>query len=203
MSLTLILDILIVALLVPTILFAWVLNSRLADLRRNRDELARLIATFNDATQRAESGIPKLRRAADDAARGLQDRVDKAQTLRDDLAFMVDRADTTLGRLEDTRPARTGGTAAAAANGFAPERGGRARPGTGRGGMREGRSGPDAGASTGLPAPPPVPGRKASAGDGGEGGHGRGGVDTSEDFFLEDERSEAERELLRALQSGR
>jgi hypothetical protein len=190
LSLSLILDIVIVVLLVPTILFAWVLNSRLADLRRNRDELARLIATFNDATQRAESGIPKLRRAADDAARGLQDRVEKAQTLRDDLAFMVDRAEATLGRMEKSGKGRPGGAAPAG------RRGG-ASGGTGSGTAE--RVGP-----AGLPAPPPLPSRAGDDDDHATPPRARGAAPAAaEDFFIEDERSEAERELLRALQSGR
>ncbi|MBB4287035.1 DUF6468 domain-containing protein [Roseospira goensis] len=188
MSLSLILDIVIVALLVPTIVFAWILNGRLADLRRNRDELARLIGNFNEATHRAESGIPKLRKAADDAGRALQDRVEKAQTLRDDLAFMVDRAESVLGTLEDgTRAGRGAGS------------GVRATP---RPGERRGRGGGTAGAAPAsgpsVPAPPPVPGRAG-------GGERPAPVteDTDDDFFVEDERSDAERELLRALQSVR
>lgn len=191
LSLSLILDIVIVVLLVPTILFAWVLNSRLADLRRNRDELARLIATFNDATQRAESGIPKLRRAADDAARGLQDRVEKAQTLRDDLAFMVDRAEATLGRMEKSGKGRPGGVTPAGPRGGAS------------GGASGGRSAERVGPA-GLPAPPPLPGRADDDDDHAAPPRARSAAPAAaEDFFIEDERSEAERELLRALQSGR
>ncbi|KAA5606762.1 hypothetical protein F1188_05385 [Roseospira marina] len=200
MSLSTFLDIAIVALLVPTIVFAWILNSRLADLRRNRDELARLIGSFNEATHRAESGIPKLRKAADDAGRALQDRVEKAQTLRDDLAFMVDRAETTLGRLETgTRAPRASGGGTNGASSAAAERRELTRAlNEARG--RAGRPGDTTAAGSGVPAPPPVPGRRPRglnpappARDDAE----------EDDFFIEDERSEAERELLRALQSVR
>ncbi|MQX35400.1 DUF6468 domain-containing protein [Roseospira navarrensis] len=215
MELSLILDIVIVVLLVPTILFAWVLNSRLADLRRNRDELARLIGSFNEATHRAEAGIPKLRKAADDAGRALADRVEKAQILRDDLAFMVDRAETTLGKLEDgtrasPRAARSGGGSSSAGQRGDVERAlteARDRSGRPDGGYGSGRS---EGAGQTVPAPPPVPGRGAgSRVNGGSGGGGGGGgaqpqrADDEDDFFIEDERSEAERELLRALRSVR
>lgn len=203
MSLSLVLDILIVALLVPTIIFAWVLNGRLADLRRNRDELARLVGTFNDATHRAESGIPKLRKAADEAGRALQDRVEKAQTLRDDLAFMVDRAETALGRLEDGIRANRG-------------RGGEpVRESVARGEPTRGSSGGGRTVTSGVPAPPPIPGR-AGGGGGVRTAAGlsppapapspapaSGLEDGDDDFFVEDERSEAERELLRALRSVR
>jgi hypothetical protein len=198
MSLSLILDILIVALLVPTITFAWILNGRLADLRRNRDELARLIQNFNEATHRAEAGIPKLRKAADDAGRSLQDRVEKAQTLRDDLAFMVDRADTMLSKLEDGAQGRrtldrTGGTPSAAPSGM------RGRPSN--------AAQVAAVAGRGVPAPPPVPGRGSAGRMAALGAMSQTQQAPDEadedDFFVEDERSEAERELLRALRSTR
>ncbi|WP_299442972.1 DUF6468 domain-containing protein [uncultured Rhodospira sp.] len=198
MSFSFLLDVIIVALLVPTIVFAWILNGRLADLRRNRDELARLISEFNEATQRAESGIPKLRKAADDASRGLQDRVEKAQTLRDDLAFMVDRADTALGKLEDGvqgRRARAPDSAPApsslGARSHAP-------------GASAGRASAPGG---GVPAPPPVPGRRpvraAAPPPAATAAASTVSDDGDDQFFIEDERSEAERELLRALQSAR
>jgi hypothetical protein len=99
----------------------------------------------------------------------LQDRVEKAQTLRDDIAFMTERADSMAGRLEasvrsardDVRPIMP---SAPAAQGRAP----RAPRATS----------PDA-----VPAAEPFTSR---AGDG-----------------TEDDRSEAERELLRALQAVR
>ena len=101
-KLNLLLDVIIIVLLAATIVYAVILNSRLAQLRDNRDDLARLVAAFNDATARAESGIPKLRRAAEDAGNALQERVEKAQTLRDDLAFMIERADSMAGKLENS-----------------------------------------------------------------------------------------------------
>jgi len=222
MSLSLFLDIAIVALLIPTILFAWILNSRLADLRRNRDELGRLIGSFNEATHRAESGIPKLRKAADDAGRALQDRVEKAQTLRDDLAFMVDRAETMLGKLEDgTRAPRgasapprsstgsatgsSGGAATRSSGGSSADHRELSRAITEARG-RSGRPTPSAnsaanGASaSGVRAPPPIPGRNTRTPAQAPVVHD----DTEDDdFFIEDERSDAERELLRALQSVR
>lgn len=147
MDYKLVLDVVIAMLLVATILYAIVLNRRLGILRRNGDELAKLIGRFNEATMRAESSIPKLRKAADEAGQALQERVEKAQSLRDDLAFMVERADAMATRLESSvRTARN-----------------------------ESRPAPKS-------ARPVVAFNEEEAGD---------------------ERSEAERELLRALQSVR
>lgn len=155
MEYTIILDMIVAVLLAATIGYAVMLNRRLSALRRNRDDLAKLILNFNDATVRAEQSIPKLRKAAEEAGTSLQERVEKAQALRDDLAFMIERADTMANRLENgVRSARSEAKPAAAA----------------------------AAAPRARPAPAAMP---QSAGD------------------LEDERSEAERELLRALQSVR
>ncbi len=100
MTLETILNLLVIALLIPTIIFAVILNRRLSALRKSRDELAKVVANFNDATLRAEAGIPKLKKATNEASMALKDRVEKAQSLRDDLAFMIERAEEMAGKLE-------------------------------------------------------------------------------------------------------
>ncbi len=178
MDYKLILDVIVAILLAATIGYAVMLNTRLNQLRKNRDDLVKLVSAFNDATARAEAGIPKLKRAAEEAGSGLQERVEKAQSLRDDLAFMIERADAMANRLEgavrtarDSKPAAGGG----ASSGAAP---------SGVSGLGGGAARPSAGAS--RPGP--------SFGGAGMGG----GLDD-----LDEERSDAERELLRALQSLR
>jgi len=167
MDYKLILDLMVAALLAVTIIYAWILNQRLSQLRRNRDDLAKVVSSFNEATARAEAGIPKLRKAAEDSGQALQERVEKAQSLRDDLAFMIERADAMADRLEQAvrssrEEVRTQQPAAATP-----------RPGPVR-------------MAPVAPNPPPVVPTAASA-----------------EPELEDERSEAERELLRALQAVR
>jgi len=49
---------------------------------------------------RAEAGITALRQAAEDIGRQLQQKIELAQTLRDDLAYMVDRSGGVADRLE-------------------------------------------------------------------------------------------------------
>ncbi|MGN1079282.1 MAG: DUF6468 domain-containing protein [Alphaproteobacteria bacterium] len=102
MSVELFINIVVICLLVPTIIFAIILNKRLEVLRNSRADLGRLIEAFNDATTRAESGIPRLKQAADSAGSLLREQIQKAQTLRDDMAFMIERADTIVQRLEDS-----------------------------------------------------------------------------------------------------
>lgn len=108
-----ILDIVVILLLIPTIVYAVILNRRLTALRKSRDELSKVVNSFNEATMRAEAGIPKLKKATSEANLSLKDRVEKAQTLRDDLAFMIERAEELAGRLEGAvRVARSEGVAA-------------------------------------------------------------------------------------------
>ncbi|MBM3513055.1 MAG: hypothetical protein FJX59_05000 [Alphaproteobacteria bacterium] len=120
MTIETILNLVVIVLLVPTIVYAVILNRRLTALRTSRDELAKVVGSFNDATLRAEAGIPKLKKATTEANLALKDRVEKAQTLRDDLAFMIERAEELATRLEGAvRNARsealpTPGTAAPA-----------------------------------------------------------------------------------------
>jgi len=181
------LDIVVSVLMVATIAYATRLNTRLAALRKNRDDLARTILGFNEATLRAESSIPKLRKAAEEAGQALQDRVEKAQSLRDDLAFMIERADTMANRLENAvrsaridppaRPAPAPAPAAAAA-----------RPAP-------------APTPASAPARPAAPAAAAAARSAQQAAVAS--VSAAAEFGGDDDRSEAERELLRALQAMR
>lgn len=180
------LDLLVSALLIATIGYAVMLNQRLTQLRKNRDDMAKIIVSFNEATVRAESSIPKLRRAAEDAGQSLQERVEKAQSLRDDLAFMIERADTMANRLENgVRSARTEVRAAPAKD--AP------RVGT--------ASVSTLSAANSIPANS-IPGSSASGSSQGSRAATLAAAAAASEQDV-DERSEAERELLRALQSMR
>jgi hypothetical protein len=165
-----VLDLVVSVLLIATIGYAVMLNQRLTQLRKNRDDMAKIIVSFNEATVRAESSIPKLKKAAEDSGMALQERVEKAQSLRDDLAFMIERADTMANRLEN------------AVKGARSE----SRPQV----TAQTRSG-------GGMAPPPASASPQSAR-----AATVAAAAASADAEL-DERSEAERELLRALQSMR
>ena len=191
MDFRVLLDLIIALLLVATIGYAITLNNRLTALRRNRDQMAKIIASFNEATVRAESSIPKLRRAADEASGGLLERVEKAQSLRDDLAFMIERADTMANRLETAvRSARTEvRTPQSVAQTAPPPR----SQWSGSGPVMGQASTPTASIA---PAVGPVFGRAAQQAT-------MAAVGAASEDDDVDERSEAERELLRALQSMR
>jgi hypothetical protein len=94
---SLIVDVLVAVLLVVTIGYAIVLNKRLGRLRRDKAQLEKLAVTFGESTARAEDSILKLKKTAE----LLQERIDKAQSLRDDLAFLIDRGGQAADSLED------------------------------------------------------------------------------------------------------
>ncbi len=215
-----ILDIAIILVLVPTIIYAVILNRKLSALRQSKDELAKVVSSFNEATMRAEAGIPKLKKATLEANGALQERVEKAHTLRDDLAFMIERAEEMADRLEGA--VRTGrATEAPPAPAPATAAPARPMPQMSQVPPRPAAAQPDpsvasrtlAGAAmapaddndemdlraaigaaraeanvTGQREPGPAFGRQRAV---------------AENIGSEEERSEAERELLKALQSAR
>jgi len=100
-NLELIINVLIIVLLVPTIIYAYKLNKNLTILRENQNSLSRLIASLNDATIKAENSIPKLKNATEISSQNLKDVVDNAKSLKDDLTFINERADNLADRLEN------------------------------------------------------------------------------------------------------
>ena len=108
MIISLFLDILVAVLLVVTISYAVVLNRRLTGLRRDKAELEKLTASFEKATRRAVESTMTLK----GTAHVLQDRVDTAASLREDLQFLIERGTATADRLEaGVRASRAGGAA--------------------------------------------------------------------------------------------
>ncbi len=105
MPYTLIIDISVAVLLVVTIAYAITLNKRLMRLRKDKKDLENLAKTFGESTMRAEENINHLRTIA----QALDIQMERAQSLRDDLAFLADRGGSTADRLEDlVREARDG-----------------------------------------------------------------------------------------------
>ncbi len=95
---SLVLDILVAILLVATICYAMVLNRKLESLRRGKEEMERLAASFGEATIRADENIGKLRETATELQKG----IGNAQSLHDDLVFLIERGDKVADHLEET-----------------------------------------------------------------------------------------------------
>jgi len=93
-----ILDIIVALLLVLTITYAVRLNQRLSQLRSDKNELLELAKTFADATVRAETSINQLKVSSE----ALQDDLSKAEALRDDLAYLVERGGRTADQMAES-----------------------------------------------------------------------------------------------------
>lgn len=94
-------EIVLVLLLVATLYYAMRLETRLGVLKRDKAELEKLVAGFNEATLRADAAVQKLRSTAEGAGRELASRQDAAETLRNDLQFLLDRGERIADRLDD------------------------------------------------------------------------------------------------------
>jgi hypothetical protein len=95
-----VLEAVLVLLLAATLFHALRLERALGVLKRDRAVLEELVEGFNESTRQAESGIERLRHAADGAGRQMARQIETAQRLRDDLAFLADRSDRLAERLE-------------------------------------------------------------------------------------------------------
>lgn len=106
MTITLAADLTVAVLLVFTIYYAAKLSRRLNALRADKAALQVLVQNLMQASQSAEAGIRGLKTAADETGRELQKKVQDAQSLRDDLAYMIDRGGNVADRMESSLRAR-------------------------------------------------------------------------------------------------
>ncbi|MBO89455.1 MAG: hypothetical protein CMP14_08030 [Rickettsiales bacterium] len=94
------LELLGATLLVVMIVYAFRLNRRLSTLQEDKAEFERLLVSFTESTNHAETSVARLKVSATDTAQSLQESVTRANALRDDLGFLVERADELASRLE-------------------------------------------------------------------------------------------------------
>ena len=106
--LSLIVNLLMAALLLVTILYCWRLNTRIRLLQDSRSELARIIRDFDESTSRATESIAEIHAATHRLSENIQHKIDKANFLATDLEFMIERGNKLTGRPDNSaqRPAR-------------------------------------------------------------------------------------------------
>jgi len=97
--LALLMQVTVAVLLVATIIYAYMLNRKLTNLRQDQAQFEQLIRQFTGALGLADSGVHNLRMAAEEAGNGLQKYVDRAQILRDELAYMLESGDALAEQL--------------------------------------------------------------------------------------------------------
>ncbi len=115
MTPALILDGLVAALLLATVIYCFILNRRLSVMRDAQSEMSTLISEFNKAIEQARSGVETLKETAADAGDKLGREVDKARAMADELLLMTDsgerlaeRLEGGIGQVRGTRPATAG-----------------------------------------------------------------------------------------------
>jgi hypothetical protein len=114
-DLALVADGLVALLLAVVIGYAVVLNRRLRDWRAQSAEMERQMATLNATLVRAEVAVNTLKGVCKDDGAALDAAQRKAQSLRDDLAFLVERGGSLADRLEQAVRAGLHATSPAAA----------------------------------------------------------------------------------------
>ena len=96
----LLVDIVIVIMLGITICYCWILNRRIKVLQDSKSELAQLLKYFDESTQRASESIIALQTASKKIGENIQMRIDKANYLVDDLAFMIEKGNKVANQIE-------------------------------------------------------------------------------------------------------
>ena len=100
MTLSLILDIVVAAMLGAVVWYCVLLNYRLANLRAGHEELAALIDGLNKAIAGAQKSVAMLRETGEKAGNDLREETDKARNLRDELALIIGSGNNLAARLE-------------------------------------------------------------------------------------------------------
>ncbi len=112
------LELVLVALLAATLVHALRLERALGVLKRDRAALEELVAGFNASTKQAESGVSRLREAADGAGRHLARQIEQVRRVEGDLGFLIERGEGLADRLDPliraARPLVTPGPGSAA-----------------------------------------------------------------------------------------
>ncbi len=83
-----------------TIYYCIKLNKRIQILQDSKSELALLIKQFDESTQQATSSITEIQKASKKINENIQAKLDKANYIADDLAFMIERGNKTADKME-------------------------------------------------------------------------------------------------------
>ena len=94
-------DLVLLAALGVVMYRARLLSKQFAEMQANRAAFEQLIQALNIATQRAEGAIMGLREAATESADGVQNKINAARALSDELEIMVQAGDSLAERLQN------------------------------------------------------------------------------------------------------
>ena len=94
------LQLVLLGMLAAAIPFALRLERALAELRRDRAALEGGGREFHEAARLAEGAVQRLRASAEQAGKQVSERIAVAEPLRDDLRYLVERAESLADRLD-------------------------------------------------------------------------------------------------------
>ncbi len=100
----LLIDFLMIGMLGATIYFCFKVNRRIRVLQDSREEFAKLIAQFDVTTKKAQESIEDLQRVSSRVTDSLNERLDKANFLADDLAFMIEKGNKVADKVDNNAP---------------------------------------------------------------------------------------------------
>ena len=86
-------DGILIILLVATIFCAVSLSRRLSSLRSDKKNLEKLMGEFHHISEKADKSLTGIRATAEEVSRELAEANAKSRSMRDELAFLVERAD--------------------------------------------------------------------------------------------------------------
>jgi hypothetical protein len=102
--LMMLLDSSMILLLGATIYFCITLNTRIKVLQDSKAEFSQLIERFDVTTTRAQQSIQELQTVSKRVQEQLSERLDKANFLADDLAFMIEKGGKIADRMDGKTP---------------------------------------------------------------------------------------------------
>ena len=96
-------DLLVAPLLVAVVYYTVRLHRRLETLRAEQKQLGELIGQFTSATDRADAASAHLKTTGVDTDKSVRALIARAESMRDELAFLIDRADQASARIGEAR----------------------------------------------------------------------------------------------------
>ena len=96
----LIIEIFLTVLLCVAIVYGFILNRKLIELKKGQQGLEKLANNFAQSTGKAEASVTQLKVATSSASKFLDEASTKAVSIREDLMFLIDRGDKLADNLE-------------------------------------------------------------------------------------------------------
>lgn len=98
--LNLLIDLSVAGLLIAVIAYSKKLSRSIKTLQDSRSEMAKLFAEFDTSIEAAQSSVRELKDATRKSEDILRDKLETANSLADDLAFMIERGNKTADQIE-------------------------------------------------------------------------------------------------------